>query len=163
MQRTIRALAVLAVGLAFLVPVPPPPAYSAEDAGVQEESEADERKAWEQFNEGFNREQDGRKRQFLQGEEHLVPFEWTALSLLPESLQRIFRITPAKYPTQFKSIKNSEAVQHERNGSIWEKDRDQHGGSWWKVWLDRHKWEGEHKTAHYSIRENGDVWKGPKK
>lgn len=131
---------------------------------AQEESAADERKAWQQFNQEFNRHevQDGQERQLYSDDIRREPTKRGIRQELPEYLLRIFRLTPELAPKgEFRSIKGTPASTHVANGSVWEKDRARHGGAAWKVWLHEIAWSNGQKP--YTLDKDGNLLRLPKR
>lgn len=130
---------------------------------AQEESEADEQKAWQQFHQEFNQYevQDGQKRQFLQGEEHLQPMEEGPERTITEAIRYIMSRTPFKVKEEFRKIHGTEVRVHLTNGTIWEPDHFRHGGSDWKVWLYKNYWDKGRPP--WSVTNEGVILRIPKK
>lgn len=73
-------------------------------------------------------------------------------------LQKIEKyVTPTHQYELFIEVKHSPALKHKENGSIWEPDITQHGGSTWKRWNNKRDWEK--RRTPQSIMPNGKIRK----
>ena len=72
-------------------------------------------------------------------------------------VKKIVKATPSTNREAFRNIKNSPALEHKGNGSVWEKDITRHGGAQYKHWKNRKDWENRVKPS--SVWPNGDVRK----
>tara|TARA_R110000868_G_C10965232_1_gene769025 strand:- start:395 stop:3016 length:2622 start_codon:yes stop_codon:yes gene_type:complete len=72
--------------------------------------------------------------------------------------------TPDDRPDDFKDLgpskgHKSKPREKKSDGSIWEKDKDGHGGSKWKRWPNERAWRDQ--RGRQSVRPNGTTVKGP--
>lgn len=63
--------------------------------------------------------------------------------------------TPDDDPENYKKVRGSPGRQNKTDGSYWEKDRTQHGGSTWKRWPSRR--DHQRGRGRQSIRPDGSV------
>lgn len=75
------------------------------------------------------------------------------------AMLQIFKklITPSQNDKLFINVQSSRAIRHIENGSIWEKDRSEHGGPQWKFWPNRKSWEKNEESS--SIWPDGRIRK----
>lgn len=131
---------------------------------AQEENKEGEWKGYQKFNEDFNKEErrDGQKRVFHYGEADPLEQGWRSLSLFPEHIYNLFKVTPSHVTAKevFKRIPGTKADKHILNGAVFEKDLSQHGSSLWKAWETEHDWRKG--LSPYSLNAKGEG-KEPKK
>lgn len=63
--------------------------------------------------------------------------------------------TPTDKPGDYRNVKGSPGQENVNDGSYWEKDRTQHGGSTWKRWPSRR--DHQRGRGRESIRPDGSV------
>jgi YD repeat-containing protein len=69
----------------------------------------------------------------------------------------VYPRNPDDYPEDFHKQKYSgKAWKNKYDGSMWETDNSQHGGSTWKRWKDQKTWE-RFPGKYESVRDNGTV------
>ncbi len=63
--------------------------------------------------------------------------------------------TPTDRPENYQPVKGTSAKKNKEDGSIWDKDRTEHGGSKWKRWNNQKDWENDRNRE--SVRPDGSV------
>jgi len=69
----------------------------------------------------------------------------------------VFNETPSTNPGAFNKVRRSTALEHKKDGSIWEPDRTQHGGEQYKRWDNEKDWGSGKKPS--SVWPDGSVRK----